>query len=375
VSSKNIISYPAPTIKTYGDPSGQHVFNASRRQLHSEIVNIFFQEAEQRRKMVENDRIAQAKKAARKQRGSTENTDSIAINQEDDPFKPGSSDDPVLILLSGGPGSGKSTLAKWLQNKGALDGPIVSLTLSSFAALPEFKEIARSTNHPHPEKSPTLVDEFYYLRHLVFTECVKRKVSMTVDDHLDHPDQDKAFLAYAKKNGFLTIGVGMTINPYPYFYDVKRLIEDGKTPDHRHTPWALQIHRDIADNWEALSRSFDFSFLYQKYNNYQRPVKLIAQQEMALYATSGLEIIDREDYERFKNWRNVNVQAKTVEEAFPPEPNEDHGHYLRRVGRDERRSGERGELRSGKKHQASGGFVYRLKEAANAAIQNPISPS
>ena len=109
MSSKNIISYPAPTIKTYGDPSGQHVFNASRRQLHSEIVNIFFQEAEQRRKMVENDRIAQAKKAARKQRGSTENTDSIAINQEDDPFTPGSSDDPVLILLSGGPGSGKST--------------------------------------------------------------------------------------------------------------------------------------------------------------------------------------------------------------------------------------------------------------------------
>jgi len=241
---------------------------------------------------------------------------------------------PVLFVIGGGPGSGKSTLTKWLKHKGVLHGEFVTLTLGTFVDLPEFRHIAETTKHPHPEKSPTLIDEYYYLRDRIFEECVKRGVSLVVDEHLDHPNEDNKLLDAAQKAGYLKVLVGMTITPVDYFNDVRDLI-GRKGIDHTHTSWALNIHKQFAERWEEIVKKFDVSFLYQKNYSQNHPVALVADEDNVLHPVQQYhEIIDERRYEVFQNWQNINLDATNVKEAFPRGSAEEFKDYFDRVGKD-----------------------------------------
>lgn len=359
--------YPPPTIETYKDLSGAEVFCAERRALHDEISRKFFAEADAvYQANLTLERRNARKEARRRQIDSKHRQDSVGephhASVTEKPVQ------PVLVMLAGGPGSGKSTLTKWLKSCGVLDGPFVALTLGSFKDLPEFDEIAQTTKHPHPEKSPTLEGEYYHLRKKLFKESIAKGISMAIDDHMNNPQADAELVQMAREAGYMTILVGMTIAPYPYFHDVERLIQT-KGIDHTHTPWALETHAQFAKNWETMVQNFDHAFLYQKFNSYQNPVAMLARYEKLNNGMIERTMHDEPRYQRFTEWANVNTRATSVEEAFPPRLAEEPDDYRRRMGKDAIGSGKGGKSHPDQyQHSGKEGFIERIKDASQSAV-------
>lgn len=340
--AKRIIDITIPTTEMHKDPAGVHPFSPERMARQDKVIGELF-----KKKILPE----------------------VVTGEE--------RDNPVLLVVGGPPGCGKSTINKWARDNHVLGENFVSLTLNTFSAMPEFGDISQQTRHPHPEKHPSFVDEYYYLRRKALDECIKRcGYSLIIDDHCDNIEKDKELLDTAKAAGYTTMLVGMTITPAGYFALLRSLKESQEVKD-KYTPWALGLFQHFAGNFEDIARNFDYTFLYQKMPNPINPLSLICE----LYTEDGVTeggkkkldggIIDGGRYERFKRWATVNAEAITLEGAFPRGQDEELEDYKRRVGavgngNTERREGDpTGKTGNGVR---LANFVDRIKHASHKAI-------
>lgn len=275
------------------------------------------------------------------------------------------SDKPFAIIIAGGPTAGKSTLIRALRKTGVIpDKGVVTINKRPFAELPEYSNLAHAR---HPEKTVSIMNEYFDLLHYIVEEAAKKKYPLVIEEHCDYLHVTKKLADLLKAHGYETAIVGMTTTPEAYFtHENRRCEAKHKNADH---PWALSCHRQLAKHWEKYTKLFDFSILVKR-NSKEQPLTVIAKAVGSPEKETAQQTIldERLYYETFKRWQDINKKTTKPEGVFCQGP-------VRRYREDHTRNLERsrkGSLGRGRETSAQGlgerlSFVEKLQRFATEA--------
>lgn len=272
-----------PTTITYADPTGAQPFNASRTKRHDAIIE-------------------------------------AALHVDFDPKKPylESSQTPYLLMVGGGHCARKTGMTKMLLERGTIDGDEVYISNNRMAGgkiidedgrifynLPEFKLFP---SHPHPEKTPTLIDEYYHLRSRLAEAAIARRIPVVVEDHFNDVSETYKLIEIFAKAGYKTCLIGSCVGPEQLFSGMQSDAENAGI--HADKEWALTTHRDFAINFNDFIAQVDIARLYTVDGETLSVVKKKKERD-------GItEVVSPELNAMFKNWATANVQAESAADVF-----------------------------------------------------------
>jgi hypothetical protein len=278
-----------PTHITYADPAGKQPFHAERTALHDQIID-------------------------------------TALRQGDNPrapYREGSAS-PHALLVGGGFCARKTGIMRWMIERGTASGNEICISNNRlvngavienrgriFSSLPEFRALPE---HPHPEKSPVLVAEYYHLRGRLVDAATQRQIPLIIEDHFDDKAQTQKLLQGLKDAGYAIGLVGGCISPHELF---KSIGVDEKNLHYKiDLPWALQTHKDFATHFPEHAKHTDVAALYYIEGPDPTPVVKRSTPE------KPLSIRHRDYYAQFQQWVNADVNAVRPEDVFttPPKP-------------------------------------------------------
>jgi hypothetical protein len=235
--------------------------------------------------------------------------------------------EPSFMVIGGGMSVGMTYMQRLMINEGFVEPKnTVVITPLSFQPLPEFAE---RDHYQHPEKSPLLVEEFYYVSQQIVKEAMKRGLSVVFVDQADDKQAVMNMLDMAKTQEITggrtydTAMIGLTMTPEAY-YEASELWEKkyNRIADHRRGFGDL---KEFSENWQDYNHAFDLCTLFEtKFNTQQEELEYnihnVARTTKSPDGQVEETIHDPIRYEDFKSRKFINPDSRTPAEARRDEP-------------------------------------------------------
>ncbi|MDX1975977.1 MAG: zeta toxin family protein [Rickettsiales bacterium] len=170
---------------------------------------------------------------------------------------------PELVVIGGGSGAGKSVFRHMLKELGIIQSESVSITPELVRGL--YPELNKGDLKRHPEKELQNERRYYRYRNALVENCLKRGVSVVLDDHGDNHEALKELMEKVKSYHYETGYIGLFMTPDNY---IQRLSDLGITNSKsRDFYFAAQTAAGFHDNFTENARLFDTTLLVETDHN------------------------------------------------------------------------------------------------------------
>lgn len=138
----------------------------------------------------------------------------------------------ILIFIAAPVAAGKSTFVKSLKSLGILPESLLQIASETYQLLPQYKA---KLPQRHPELMPELYQEHCHIRNLIFQEAYKRECNIMIEMHLsaDELKEMQNIAAQARQEGYVTLFMGITMQPAKFFSNARKVVDAGETLDIR----------------------------------------------------------------------------------------------------------------------------------------------
>ncbi|MBK7844038.1 MAG: HD domain-containing protein [Bdellovibrionales bacterium] len=167
----------------------------------------------------------------------------------------------AFVSVAGGMSVGMTYLQRLLLSEGVLKlENTVVITPLSFMSLPEF---AIRGHYQHPEKSPLLVEEYYDISRKIVEAAISKGLHIMYVDQADQPLLTLEFLAIAKRSGYGSAMLGLTMTSEAYYAASELWLHRFyRITDHLRGFGDL---KEFALSWPRYTQAFDFTALFETY--------------------------------------------------------------------------------------------------------------
>lgn len=176
---------------------------------------------------------------------------------------------PFYLATWGGANSAKSVVVEILRQLGVIPSGFAYLGMHLFEEVPEFQRIQDESQHPHPEKAPELIEEYYFLIEKIIRMAKELNISVIFDDHGDQIDEYSKHIEIVKTNNsdsspYETILWGQAIEPNFFMWYMEKKFNEG-TAKPEWIPYAIQLFQKLSVTFPSLINKFDYSFLNESH--------------------------------------------------------------------------------------------------------------